>query len=130
MAAPVMAGSDPDQMSQRILPWILCGLSVLSGASGCRVSGTSLQMDSDHRTPILGLRLAPRNKKAPKHERTIRQIGGSENRSIDPQRPAGEPLPQRSAWSRLLGRFGTPKRIPLPRTDIRSDNNAPSNSRD
>ena len=116
-------------MRPRILSLVLCGLSLLLGAIGCRVSGTSFQMDSDQRSPSLGLQLSPRKKRTPKDDWTIRQTGGVENRSVKTQPPADKAVPQRSAWSRLLGRFGTPKRVPLPRTDIRSDEDAPDDSR-
>ena len=104
---------------RRSLCILVAGGCLLCGLSGCQVARTSFQMDSDSQVPIVGLQLSPR-------ERDISGIrrdyaADDETPVVDLNR--GETIPRRSPWSKLLGQFGKPKRIPLPRTDLQSIDN-------
>jgi len=107
---------------RRSLCILVAGGCLLCGLSGCQVARTSFQMDSDNRVPILGLQLSPRERDTSGIRRD--HAADDETPVVDLNRR--ETMPRRSPWSKLLGRFGKPKRIPLPRTDLQSVDDPPA----
>jgi hypothetical protein len=87
--------------------------AVLAGCclSGCAGGGRSFPMGSNGRR-------SPQVEVSATHDHPergrIRQIS-----SLDDGESA-EAADQSSSWSKLLGRFSKPKRMPLPRTDVES----------
>jgi hypothetical protein len=99
----------------------VCLVAVVMACSltSCRVASTSFQVDSDNQAPALGIQLAPKSKQ-PAAESRIQQASAVENVSQTEAKAGsnlGESDTRPSAWSKLLGRFRKPQRIPLPRTD-------------
>ena len=92
-------------------------------ALGCRVDKSSFPIDGDRKAAVLGLQLSPKQKKA--QTTGIRRVNAGDN-EVDAQTRVQQ-VDQKEAtadtpkWKKLLGRFGQPKRIPLPRTDLLSD---------
>ena len=103
------------------------------GLPACQPSRQAFQLDSDSRTPMLGLEFTPRNE-AP----DVTGIANREGSQGEVPAPAGpaqqvpvEAGDDPSAWSKLWGKFTRPKRIPLPRTDGEApdeDRTSPANS--
>jgi len=96
---------------------------ILAAATGCQSNKTAFQMDSDRKAPILGLRLQP--KETATQTTGIRRVNadskGSEKDSKVQNIDRTEATADNSKWKKFLGHFGHPKRIPLPRTDLLSD---------
>ncbi len=110
-------------VNDRLLLSMVGSVVLLSGLLGCQVARSSFQMDSDSRLPFFGLHLVPKKKKP-----DVSPLSQSEN-------PAAEATvagfsdeaetPRPTGWSKWFGRFGKPKRIPLPITDSQSDGDSP-----
>ena len=90
--------------------------ALMPGVVGCQTGTPSVQLDR----PAPSLAMERAASQQPQAESAIQQTGAvSEPRLVElSQREE----PQRdSTWTKLLGRFGKPKRIPLPRTDLEAD---------
>lgn len=112
------------QVTHRLVISIVGGAILLGGLSGCQVTKTSLQMDSDNRTPFFGLQLGTKKKKSEPDAVPLGQSEMPANKVVTTGFDDEGEKP-RSGWSKLFGRFGRPKRIPLPLTDSTSDVDSP-----
>ncbi len=112
------------RVTHRLVSSLVGGTILLGGLSGCQVTKSSLQMDSDSRTPFFGLQLGAKKKKS---EPDVVPLGQSETPADKVVTTAfdDEGEKPRSGWSKLFGRFGRPKRIPLPLTDSPPDADSP-----
>ena len=107
--------------------WVISmvvGVILLGGLSGCQVTKSAFQMDSDSRVPFFGLQLGSKKKKS---EPDVAPLSQSETPAAGAVMAGfdDEQKNPRSGWSKLFGRFGKPKRIPLPITDSQSDADSP-----
>jgi len=103
----------------------VCLVAVVTACNltGCRVASTSFQVDSDNQAPALGIQLAPKSEQLPA-ESSIRQAGAVENisqKEAEAGSSRSDSTTRPSTWSKLLGRFRKPQRIPLPRTDLNEE---------
>ena len=85
---------------------------------GCQVAKTSFQMDSDSRTPGVGLQLAPK----PKQKEDGTAVRSADHHGEDAMVTHADATtdatsPSKSRWTKWLDRFRRPKQIPLPVTD-------------
>ena len=109
-------------MNQRRQGTMLMIAVVSAALSACQPSRQAFQMDSDSRTPMLGLEFAPKKPSADvtgisnRAASEIRTVPGASSRT----QPVDEAEPP-SGWSKLWGKLTPAKRIPLPRTDSRDD---------
>ena len=105
-------------MLHRLLT-LLAGMALFAcGPIGCQVAKTSFQMDSDSRTPGVGLQLAPKPKqKDDKSAVTSADHYGRDATVTHADATAEATPPAKSRWTKWLDRFRRPKRIPLPVTD-------------
>lgn len=96
---------------------LLLGVFLAVLPAACRVSGASFRLDSDSRSPSLGIQLAPKAKKGDARGESAStpppRAGDRDAIQLASDRetgPAGHP----PSWSDWLGSLGRPRRIPLP----------------
>jgi hypothetical protein len=108
-------------MSRRPLVHSLSLILIVSSTAGCRLAGTSLGLNSDSRTPFLGLTFVPKQAAEP-------TVAASEPPLV-PLPPQTEDEPEVAAntghvltrWLKPGGKSAKaarPKRITIPRTDL------------
>jgi hypothetical protein len=98
---------------------LVVAAGLAGGLIGCQTSSPSVQLDRP--APAMTLDREP----SPAHESQtgIQQTAGSsEPRLVELNKR--EETAHNSRWAKLLGRFGKPKRIPLPRTDLPAEGEA------
>jgi hypothetical protein len=93
------------------------GLSLTLAAGGCAVEHSSLSIDSNSRSPFLGLQLAPPKSKEPAYHRPIARERGKKGTDEAKVALAVDPPRTETKWSDWLNPL--PQRVsqPLPRTE-------------
>ena len=113
------------RMMHRFVLSMVGGVILLAGSPGCQVAKSSFQMDSDSRLPFFGLQMAPKKKEPKPNVSPLSQSEAPVAKTTPASFDGEAATPRGSRWSKWFGRFGKPKRIPLPITDSPADDDSP-----
>ena len=100
-------------MPRRSARTLILVVVLLPGVYGCQTSPPTVQLD--HPAPSFAMNRATAQPQ--REEPAIKQTAAASEPQLVELRKRDE-ADSNSTWTRLFGRLGKPKRIPLPRTDL------------